>query len=50
MNFFGEVSGAISIGFVSFNLTPERLNILVKNVMKTSLQNLDITGLNIRRQ
>ncbi|MFD4931239.1 IclR family transcriptional regulator [Peribacillus butanolivorans] len=36
LNFFGEVSGAISIGFVSFNLTPERLNTLVKNVMETS--------------
>lgn len=35
LNHFGEVHGAVSIGFVSFNLTDERLDFLIKNVMET---------------
>ncbi|MGE7762400.1 IclR family transcriptional regulator [Peribacillus sp. NPDC097895] len=35
LNHFGEVHGAVSIGFVSFNLTEDRLDFLIKNVMET---------------
>ncbi|KAA0955810.1 IclR family transcriptional regulator [Sporosarcina sp. ANT_H38] len=31
----GEVVGAVSIGFVSFNLTEERMNFLIEKVMET---------------
>ncbi|MFD9626668.1 IclR family transcriptional regulator [Peribacillus muralis] len=32
LNHFGEVHGAVSIGFVSFNLTEDRLDFLIQNV------------------
>ncbi|MEK4534375.1 IclR family transcriptional regulator [Peribacillus sp. FSL K6-1552] len=35
LNHFGEVHGAVSIGFVSFNLTEDRLDFLIKNVIET---------------
>lgn len=35
LNHFGEVHGAVSIGFVSFNLTDDRLDFLIKNVVET---------------
>ncbi|KMY52995.1 IclR family transcriptional regulator [Bacillus sp. FJAT-27231] len=35
LNHFGEVHGAVSVGFVSFNLTDDRLDFLVKNVVET---------------
>ncbi|MFS0646333.1 IclR family transcriptional regulator [Siminovitchia sp. 179-K 8D1 HS] len=33
LNHFGEVHGAVSIGFVSFHLSEERLDFLIKNVV-----------------
>ncbi|MFK2825914.1 IclR family transcriptional regulator [Bacillus sp. B190/17] len=35
LDHFGEVYGAVSIGIVSFNLTDDRLNFLIKNVIET---------------
>jgi IclR family KDG regulon transcriptional repressor len=35
MDGFGEVVGAVSIGFVSFNLTDSRMNFLIEKVMDT---------------
>ncbi|WP_285766134.1 IclR family transcriptional regulator [Peribacillus sp. SI8-4] len=35
LNHFGEVHGAVSIGFVSFNLTSDRLDFLIQHVMET---------------
>ncbi len=35
LNHFGEVHGAVSIGFVSFNLTDERLHFLIEQVIDT---------------
>ncbi|KIL72484.1 IclR family transcriptional regulator [Bacillus badius] len=35
LNHFGEVHGAVSIGFVSFNLSDDRLDFLIEHVMDT---------------
>ncbi len=43
---FGEIQGALSIGFVNFNLTDNRLDFLVENVLETGKRISSLLGYN----
>lgn len=43
-NHFGQIEGALSIGFVNFNLTDDRLDFLVENVLETGKRISSLLG------